>query len=237
MYIIYLQVTNQNIGLEPVVIEGPTFPLIFLQYVMVIYLYKFTVDDGTAVVSCTQWRVEKDSDQGIVIPELGQLVSVWGKISEFRREKQLTVTTMVQQKDPNAEPLHWLEVVHLKKTVYSRPFTLPDGILKSEEIFTGESELSARHALQCTMTSFLIDQCSDKHFILKDLAVDSDLLKACRERRELADWTEEELKTQINSLAQGLPAMGIVIPALGVGIQKPETLKYEVRNSHNYDKV
>ena len=31
---------------------------------------------------------------------------------------------LVQQVDPNAEVMHWLEVKHLKKT-YSQPFVVP----------------------------------------------------------------------------------------------------------------
>lgn len=168
----------------------------------------------------------EDSDHGIAIPVLGQLVSVWGKVSEFRREKQLAVTTMVEQKDPNAEPLHWLEVVHLKQMVYSRPFSLPRGVLASAGLATGGGE-SHRHVLQCCITSFLRTQCSSEHFTLKHLAVDSALLKACEERRELADWTEHELMGEVDSVIQELPAMGVIIPALGVGLQKRET-KYEV---------
>ena len=168
----------------------------------------------------------EDSDKGIVIPMLGQLVSVWGKVSKFRGEKQLTVTTMVEQNDPNAEPLFWLEVVHLKKTVYSRPFFLPDGVLASAGISHGGRE-SHRHALQCTMTSFLRNQCSGKHFTLKNLAADTALLKACNEWRELANWTEQEMMEEMDSVMQELPAMGVIIPALGVGLQERET-KYEV---------
>ena len=36
---------------------------------------------------------------------------------------------VVVESDPNVEPLHWLEVLQLKKTVYSKPFVLPPGAL------------------------------------------------------------------------------------------------------------
>ena len=35
---------------------------------------------------------------------------------------------LVPEEDPNAEPLHWLEVAHLKRTVYATPFALPPGM-------------------------------------------------------------------------------------------------------------
>lgn len=168
----------------------------------------------------------EDSDQGIAIPELGQLVSVWGKVSEFRGEKQLAVTTMVEQRDPNAEPLHWLEVIHLKKTVYSRPFILPRGVLASAEVSSGGGEFP-RHTLRSTVTMFLRNQCTSKHFTLKELAADAALLKVCKENRELAVWMEDELMGEMDSVVCELPAQGVVIPALGVGLQKME-IKYEV---------
>ena len=36
---------------------------------------------------------------------------------------------LVQQVDPNAEVMHWLEVKHLKKT-YSQPFVVPSDLLQ-----------------------------------------------------------------------------------------------------------
>ena len=49
------------------------------------------MDDGSGVVPCCQWRKTEDSDQGLVIPPLGQLVSVFGRVSEFRDERQIKV--------------------------------------------------------------------------------------------------------------------------------------------------
>lgn len=34
---------------------------------------------------------------------------------------------LVMETDPNVEPMHWLEVVQLKRTVYSRAFVLSPG--------------------------------------------------------------------------------------------------------------
>ena len=184
------------------------------------------MDDGTGVMSCTQWRLVEDSDEGITILELGDLVSVWGKLSEFRNEKQLTVTSIVQQKDPNAEPLHWLEVVHLKRTVYSRPFLLPRGVLGIAEDSSGAMEFS-RHVLHRCILSHLKASYSCGHFTLKELAKEEALLKTCRENVELSEWAEEELAKEMDLLVRDLPAEGIVIPAIGVGVQRME-VKYEV---------
>ena len=41
----------------------------------------------------------------------------------------LTDTMPGAEQDPNAEPLHWLEIARLKATVYAQPFTLPPGVV------------------------------------------------------------------------------------------------------------
>lgn len=53
-----------------------------------------SVDDGSGVVSCVQWRKTKDSSEGIYLARIGQLVSVLGQVDEFRDERQLRVTTI-----------------------------------------------------------------------------------------------------------------------------------------------
>lgn len=53
-----------------------------------------SVDDGSGVVSCVQWRKTKDSSEGIYLARIGQLVSVLGQVDEFRDERQLRVTAI-----------------------------------------------------------------------------------------------------------------------------------------------
>ena len=58
------------------------------------------VDDGSGVISCCQWRKVTDSDQGLVIPSLGQLVSIYGRLSEFRGNRQIKVILIgIQEKE------------------------------------------------------------------------------------------------------------------------------------------
>ena len=52
------------------------------------------VDDGSGVLSCTQWRKTEDSNEGLLVPAIGQLVSMFGRVEEFRGEKQLRVTAI-----------------------------------------------------------------------------------------------------------------------------------------------
>jgi len=186
------------------------------------------VDDGTGVMSCTQWRVEEDSEEGITVLDLGDLVSVWGKLSEFRKEKQLTVMTAVRHKDPNVEPLFWLEVTHLKRTVYSRPFILPRGVLGSGEASSGSKEFS-KEVIRQHVLSHLKTFHSDGHFTLEGLAREEELLKSSRDESELSDWSEGDLTREVGLLVQDLPSEGIVIPARGVGVQKTN-VKFEVQS-------
>ena len=88
----------------------------------------FAVDDGSGVLPCCQWRVQGDSDGGLFVPRLGQLVSAFGAVSEFRECRQIKLEAMCPEEDPNSEALHWLEVAQLKRTVYSKPFSLPSAI-------------------------------------------------------------------------------------------------------------
>lgn len=50
------------------------------------------VDDGRGVISCVQWRNHEDSDEGLYVPALGELVSVQGRISEYRGQRQIKIT-------------------------------------------------------------------------------------------------------------------------------------------------
>ena len=56
-----------------------------------------SVDDGSGVLNCTQWRRSKDSSDGLYVPEIGELVSVLGQVEEYREEKQFRVTAIGAQ--------------------------------------------------------------------------------------------------------------------------------------------
>ena len=61
---------------------------------MIFLFVILSVDDGTGVITCCQWRVVEDSGCGLTVPVLGQLVSVFGRVSEFREEKQIKVSAI-----------------------------------------------------------------------------------------------------------------------------------------------
>lgn len=98
---------------------------------------RFTIDDGTASLSCILWLNQLTSpyfsrrsppDVRLIASSaarfaadvtLGAVARVRGKISSFRGEMQITVTDVVIERDPNAEMLHWIDCMRLARKVYN----------------------------------------------------------------------------------------------------------------------
>eukprot|EP00742_Colponemidia_sp_Colp-10_P007115 GILJ01007643.1.p1 GENE.GILJ01007643.1~~GILJ01007643.1.p1 ORF type:complete len:326 (+),score=50.86 GILJ01007643.1:45-1022(+) len=86
----------------------------FLQYI---------IDDGTGLIPCMCW-LEADAAQSATEPailELGALVNVRGKLSTYRQERQIVVSTIRVEEDPNMESWWWLETIQLRQEVYLAP--------------------------------------------------------------------------------------------------------------------
>ena len=49
-----------------------------------------TVDDGTGLLPCVDWLNSRDGDSKRIF-ELGMLVDLQGKLSEYRGQKQVTI--------------------------------------------------------------------------------------------------------------------------------------------------
>ncbi|XP_032219601.2 CST complex subunit STN1 isoform X2 [Nematostella vectensis] len=94
-------------------------------------LITYGVDDGSGSIDCCQWQKD-DPDEDRITLELGELICVQGKITAFREKRQITVDFIYPLEDKNSEVLFWLDVLHLRKTVYSKPFN-PSGELNSSE--------------------------------------------------------------------------------------------------------
>jgi hypothetical protein len=81
------------------------------------------VDDGTAVLSCIQWHDHTDVN-------LGHLVTVKGKIQDYRSKRQLNISQIMVEKDANMELLRILITIS-NHNIYDRPITqLPQGHIK-----------------------------------------------------------------------------------------------------------
>ena len=175
-----------------------------------IIIYLVLVDDTTGVLLCCQWRKEKDSDEGLFVPKLGQLVSIFGRVSEFRNERQLTITTIFPEDDPNVEPFHWMEVALLKKTVYSKPFVVPPSILQTEASAESEKILS-----KTVIKGTVLTHCAAKNrFTLSDLRGDERLLQSCVEKvkTECRQEDETQIKEEFLGVISNLLPEGDIIP-------------------------
>ena len=171
----------------------------------------FSVDDTTGVLLCCQWRKQKDSDDGLFIPKLGQLVSIFGRVSEFRNQTQLTIMTVFPEDDPNVEPLHWMEVALLKKTVYSKPFVVPPSILQLSE---GSSE-SERKSSKSVIKSTILAHCGAKNrFTLSELRRDDQLLRSCvdKVKTECGLEDERQIREDFLGIISNLLPEGDIIP-------------------------
>eukprot|EP01135_Chromosphaera_perkinsii_P008102 Nk52_evm18s1129 gene=Nk52_evmTU18s1129 len=99
------------------------------------------VDDGSGVLVCTVWE---DSDFKSSVHEdlLGSLVSILGKISTYREEFQLSVSSIDMKKDPNEELLHWLEIADRKQCFYDLPYDVKKGTSAFEQTLINDSDRS-----------------------------------------------------------------------------------------------
>ncbi|KAJ3163606.1 CST complex subunit STN1 [Geranomyces michiganensis] len=94
-------------------------------------LINYSVSDGTGTMPCVYWF---PSEERFVFARktlpLGQLVSVSGRISEFRSNRQVTVDCIIAESDPNVETVRWLEMAELMDTVYCQPLQHMDSDIK-----------------------------------------------------------------------------------------------------------
>ncbi|XWS67152.1 hypothetical protein CRYUN_Cryun05aG0262700 [Craigia yunnanensis] len=97
---------------------------------------KFTLDDGTASITCILWlnhlnnpyfskrqsatvRVISDMAKRFAAAlQIGKVARVRGRITSFRGGLQVTVSDVVIERDPNAETLHWLDCLSLARRCY-----------------------------------------------------------------------------------------------------------------------
>lgn len=132
-----------------------------------------------------------DSDEGLCVASQGQLVSVFGKVSEFRNMKQLTVTGICPEPDPNVEPLFWLEVIKLKRDVYSIPFQLPPGINTSITSAT----LYLQELVYSEMKKWILTEYPSKNFSLGELEANTSFIDVCM--RTLQDQSRSHSRAEV----------------------------------------
>ena len=125
---------------------------------------------------------------------------------------QLTIMTIFPEEDPNVEPLHWMEVALLKKTVYSKPFMVPPSILQSSG--GGASELDGKSS-KSVIKSTLMAHCGTKNrFTLTELRRDDQLLRSCvdKVKSECGMEDERRIREEFLGIVSNLLPEGDIIP-------------------------
>jgi len=75
----------------------------------------FKVDDGTGVIMCSRWKNKPGDEEDSTREELGMLIKVHGRIKKYNNERQLIVDYKRKERNPNAEVLHWMDVIRLNE--------------------------------------------------------------------------------------------------------------------------
>ena len=171
----------------------------------------------------------EDSEEGLVIPQLGQLVSVYGRVSEYREERQVKVNGICIEEDPNIEPLHWLEVIQLKRTVYAKPFSLPLGVSTQSMV----PHKAVRETVTGTVLHYI--QTLGRSFTLSELQRDEKLGEACLDAVSKncshSEWSEVEVTRELTAVISTLPKDGHVV-STGLTTLAADVV-YEVSRLHH----
>ncbi|KAG8762115.1 hypothetical protein FRC11_011088 [Ceratobasidium sp. 423] len=94
----------------------------------------YLIDDGTASVNCLKKRPVQTSmeaiEEGSLFHqsrgfEVGDTISVIGKIEIYKEVRQIYVASIEKCTSPDAESQHLLRVLRQHRNVYSQPFTIP----------------------------------------------------------------------------------------------------------------
>jgi len=75
------------------------------------------IDDGSGSIFCTVWI---DSPQQFEF-NLGDLVTVRGKLRYYKGNLNISAYSVSVIEDPNAEILHWLDVINITERIYKYP--------------------------------------------------------------------------------------------------------------------
>jgi hypothetical protein len=95
------------------------------RYIVTSDIDVFIVDDGSGVIPCIHWHKtstqETDIDDYNSGVRWGSVVTIEGRLSRFREELQVIISTLLLETDPNAETQHWIRTVDLRKHIYTKP--------------------------------------------------------------------------------------------------------------------
>jgi len=104
----------------------------------------FTIDDGTALVDCVEWKNDDEAEgRGFdpIDPPLGASIRCFGRLdwpgtrfqTSFKQSVRRLVLTrpVVLIRNANEELRHWLRAMELWEGIYAEPLVLPQGTVSS----------------------------------------------------------------------------------------------------------
>ncbi|XP_065833196.1 CST complex subunit STN1-like isoform X2 [Oscarella lobularis] len=176
----------------------------------------FDLDDGTGICSCCYWLRgdEEEEDNDTVKLKLGQLVTVRGKITVYRGQRQLTAAAVCiltcslylsllreincfvpylvlsgVERDVHAECRRWVELIHLKATVYKKPFMPPKEALEGKHGKLDSLRQSDNDPVSVTREAILdyLNGREASTFLFKDLKEEPVVVFAIRHTLQLKE--------------------------------------------------
>lgn len=99
--------------------------------------YFFLVDDGSATIACCCWHSSDPSEDRRESYDLGQLVTVQGKISVFREQRQLTVDQICIQAHQLIKIYQCVDALHEQSRDNMQSCVSPTGGDNSDQLCFG----------------------------------------------------------------------------------------------------
>ena len=86
------------------------------------------VDDGTGLLPCISWfsAIQQSASDRCTF-QLGDCVTIQGRLQEFKNVRQLVITRCIRETDPNMELIRWCHTVKLQKQ-YEKEYQMPENL-------------------------------------------------------------------------------------------------------------
>ncbi|KAM4030491.1 CST complex subunit STN1 isoform 1-T2 [Anomaloglossus baeobatrachus] len=207
--------------------------------------YSYGVDDSTGVINCTCWKSSgpkctscseekkstseaKDLD-GLIQDlyreerrkakmEIGDVIRVRGSIKIFRNQREVVASTFYKVDDPalDVQISRMLDVPHLYRTVYDKPFIVPDHLTDPSHGHSHEDALShSGLILQLSeKINVFLDENQVSNFYQRELESVPSLLSSAtkpgQETEEGSSVTSKEIHNVFKETIHLLQEKGIV---------------------------
>jgi len=84
-------------------------------------LFSYTVDDGSGLISCQLWcNPHTDNWHSGQTFKIGDLLRIRGRLTSYRNQIEIQIDTIIRETEEDSQLLHWLEIIHLTSSYYSK---------------------------------------------------------------------------------------------------------------------